>query len=56
MGITNVAQAEGKLREAVDRTTKALERQRKAQELTNKHRAAVDANKGRPGRCAWRPV
>ncbi|WP_428142973.1 phage tail tape measure protein [Delftia acidovorans] len=49
MGITNVAQAEGKLREAVDRTTKALERQRKAQELTNKHRAAVDANKAARG-------
>lgn len=49
MGITNVAQAEGKLREAIDRTTKALERQRKAQELTNKHRAAVDANKAARG-------
>ncbi len=49
MGITNAAQAEGKLREAVDRTTKALERQRKAQELTNKHRAAVDANKATRG-------
>lgn len=49
MGITNAAQAEGKLREAIDRTTKALERQRKAQELTNKHRAAVDANKAARG-------
>ena len=49
MGVTNAAQAEGKLREAVDRTTKALERQRKAQELTNKHRATVDANKAARG-------
>lgn len=49
MGITNAAQAEGKLREAIDRTTKALERQRKAQELANKHRAAVEANKAARG-------
>ncbi|MFC4923855.1 phage tail tape measure protein [Delftia deserti] len=45
MGITNAAQAEGKLREAIDRTTKALERQRKAHELVSKQRAAVEANK-----------